>query len=1004
MNGCGANMTEFSTHVHPRDGDSREGRTRRSRPHSSSAKQSPSQSANLNRAAIQDHIVTITTALRSLPKDHPSVTAHLLTRSTLYLTLHHASKSSPTQPSSFAQGALRDARQLVHTVPHLPAAWLALFSACLAVARPADADLALRAAARFCPFDPALRYVTRSFRPSNTLASPVVASSGASRSVPGSTCMGSPAGPMSAIKHSTTSGAETVRASCIQPSPKVVVKRSPESDPGFGSKHSEEWVLQTLCDAEDALVHNADDKAIALYDVVLTPGPQASVLPEGVVLRALSGRCDALLKKSLRCKDGAMFSSALADARQIVSLFPSVEDGWLRLGQAHISQNNFDQAEDTFRRALLQCPRSINLSNALSDVRSSINQDKPQVDWGSSSSLPTSQSDTSHDNIENRSADSCCNTRKTLEFEHGQDKPLSLGGAQSARGSEDIDGEEYNSRPPAPRAMLCASGSTLKSSENLSDSQRKEEEWKEAVMRENYRREEMIRREQEVSKRREAERISVLRSEESGLGADTVCHENLLAPSAQIASLDCKPLVPSTQLSVDVVDDQDHTDLLWQNPMPRTPVQVAPEKAFPDSEHSRQSDPSQRSDLSSDPGPNQQKLYELLQVPRNASEAQIKKSYYDLARKYHPDKNADDAKATEQFQRLAEAYRVLSDPESRAVYDRYGDRGLMKNSVDVIDPSTLFAMVFGSDQFVNLIGELQLASLASNVDESGNTPTEDVLTSVQRVRVGKLVLEMVKILKPWVDGDKKGFLREVHQQMKVLREASFGPSLLHTVGNVYVQQTTYLLDKTRPFNLSAVMRKATIRSHKIAAQHKAMNAASRVMEKQRKLHDRVMRTGRDQRYISENEAKAIAVEMAENAIDMMWKISVIDIETTLEDVLMIVLSGRDLVAEGEIFTPIDSSLESLGATDRSRNRRRLGSHLGREWRERSERGDRSDRSDRSERGEHGRDIPPGRAEVGLVRPLHPLSHGDAAVTRHEILSERAYGIQAMGRIFMSAAR
>lgn len=50
----------------------------------------------------------------------------------------------------------------------------------------------------------------------------------------------------------------------------------------------------------------------------------------------------------------------------------------------------------------------------------------------------------------------------------------------------------------------------------------------------------------------------------------------------------------------------------------------------------------------------------------------------------------------------------------------------------------------------------------------------------------------------------------------------------------------------------------------------------------------MIRTGRDKRFVSEDGAKSITVEMPENANNMMWKISGIDIETTIEDVVMIV--------------------------------------------------------------------------------------------------------------------
>jgi molecular chaperone DnaJ len=68
--------------------------------------------------------------------------------------------------------------------------------------------------------------------------------------------------------------------------------------------------------------------------------------------------------------------------------------------------------------------------------------------------------------------------------------------------------------------------------------------------------------------------------------------------------------------------------------------------------------------------------YEILGVTREAGEADVKKAFRRLARELHPDVNNHDPEAEEKFKEAAEAYEVLSDPERRSIYDRYGHEGL----------------------------------------------------------------------------------------------------------------------------------------------------------------------------------------------------------------------------------------------------------------------------------------------------------------------------------------
>jgi len=68
-----------------------------------------------------------------------------------------------------------------------------------------------------------------------------------------------------------------------------------------------------------------------------------------------------------------------------------------------------------------------------------------------------------------------------------------------------------------------------------------------------------------------------------------------------------------------------------------------------------------------------QDYYEVLGVPRTATEDDIKKAYRKLARKFHPDVNPGDTTAEEQFKDIGEAYAVLSDPDKRKRYDQLGE-------------------------------------------------------------------------------------------------------------------------------------------------------------------------------------------------------------------------------------------------------------------------------------------------------------------------------------------
>ena len=77
--------------------------------------------------------------------------------------------------------------------------------------------------------------------------------------------------------------------------------------------------------------------------------------------------------------------------------------------------------------------------------------------------------------------------------------------------------------------------------------------------------------------------------------------------------------------------------------------------------------------------------YEILGVDRDASQKEIKKAYRKLAKKYHPDMNKDDPDTSDKFKEISEAYEILSDPDKRERYDRYGHSGINDNDFNFDD-------------------------------------------------------------------------------------------------------------------------------------------------------------------------------------------------------------------------------------------------------------------------------------------------------------------------------
>lgn len=191
--------------------------------------------------------------------------------------------------------------------------------------------------------------------------------------------------------------------------------------------------------------------------------------------------------------------------------------------------------------------------------------------------------------------------------------------------------------------------------------------------------------------------------------------------------------------------------------------------------------------------------YDLVGVPASASAADIKKGYYKKAREVHPDKHPDDPAAHQNFQKLAEAYQVLSDPELREKYDTSGKEGV-QDKIQTVDPAAFFSILFGSEKFEGYTGTIQLAATAADV--VGGGMKEDSATSdadpyccgkmeyssrrKQWRREVKCSIFLLEKIERYVLGrNEAGYREALEAEARELLSASYGAQLLAVIGNMY---------------------------------------------------------------------------------------------------------------------------------------------------------------------------------------------------------------------------
>ncbi len=137
--------------------------------------------------------------------------------------------------------------------------------------------------------------------------------------------------------------------------------------------------------------------------------------------------------------------------------------------------------------------------------------------------------------------------------------------------------------------------------------------------------------------------------------------------------------------------------------------------------------------------------YKVLDVPRSATEAEIKKAYRRLAMKFHPDRNPNDADAEERFKEAKEACEVLTDEHKRAAYDQYGHAGVEAAARGGRPGGDAFSDIFG-DVFGDIFGSARRAGGRSQVFRGADLRYELVLDLGQAVFGHSVEIEVPKLV------------------------------------------------------------------------------------------------------------------------------------------------------------------------------------------------------------------------------------------------------------------
>lgn len=311
--------------------------------------------------------------------------------------------------------------------------------------------------------------------------------------------------------------------------------------------------------------------------------------------------------------------------------------------------------------------------------------------------------------------------------------------------------------------------------------------------------------------------------------------------------------------------------------------------------------------------------YDILGVSPTATPAEIKKAYYVLAMKHHPDKNQDQG-SEETFKKISEAYQTLSDAKLRSKYNEFGPTTNATPEGGFIDPDEFFKQSFGGELFVDIIGEIYLArdfkNMMNNAEEESSekealSPEEKRRKEAEdqaardaafKERVERLSSVLARKINVYVDNSgpdrESSFRQMIQSEAEDLKVASYGRELLHAVGEVYITRARRFLDTYKAPRILSFMKETGHffgdTYHAINETYSAIKTTAQLQQTGNKLRD-AEKNGIDVAAKSELEE-----EFASKGLNLIWIGSRLEVQSVLRQVCTTILNPEPPIPQSQL--------------------------------------------------------------------------------------------------------